>query len=70
MNAARRPCASTPIPTSMLDQTKDALREGRARRPIIFNNPARHNAVSLEMWQAAGAIMEDFENETTSASSS
>ena len=27
---------------------------------MIFNNPERHNAVSLEMWQAAGDIIEDF----------
>ena len=30
---------------------------------IVFNNPARHNAVSLEMWQAVAQIMEDFEND-------
>ena len=30
---------------------------------LIFNNPARHNAVSLEMWQAVAQIMEDFEND-------
>src|SRR3546814_2777772 len=27
---------------------------------ITFNNPARHNAVSLEMWEATHEIMEDF----------
>ncbi|MEJ2375498.1 MAG: enoyl-CoA hydratase [Pseudolabrys sp.] len=27
---------------------------------LIFNNPERHNAVSLEMWEAAGGILEDF----------
>ena len=27
---------------------------------MIFNNPERHNAVSLDMWQAAIAIMGDF----------
>lgn len=27
---------------------------------LIFNNPERRNAVSLEMWQAAAAILEDF----------
>ena len=27
---------------------------------LIFNNPERHNAVSLEMWQAASAILTDF----------
>jgi enoyl-CoA hydratase len=30
---------------------------------IIFNNPARHNAVSLDMWQAVAQIMEDFESD-------
>jgi len=27
---------------------------------MIFNNPERHNAVSLEMWQAAAKILRDF----------
>ena len=27
---------------------------------LIFNNPERHNAVSLEMWQAVSAILSDF----------
>ena len=27
---------------------------------MTFNNPERHNAVSLEMWQAADAILADF----------
>ena len=27
---------------------------------MIFNNPAKHNAVSLEMWDAASRIMSDF----------
>jgi enoyl-CoA hydratase/carnithine racemase len=30
---------------------------------IIFNNPARHNAVSLEMWQALATIMADFDRD-------
>src|SRR2546430_15663885 len=28
---------------------------------IIYNTPARHNAVSLEMWQGLAQIMDDFE---------
>lgn len=28
---------------------------------MIFNNPEKHNAVSLEMWDAADAILDDFE---------
>jgi enoyl-CoA hydratase len=27
---------------------------------LIFNNPERHNAVSLEMWEAASGILEAF----------
>src|SRR5262245_41833649 len=27
---------------------------------LIFNNPERHNAVSLEMWEAAAGILDDF----------
>jgi enoyl-CoA hydratase/carnithine racemase len=27
---------------------------------LIFNNPARHNAVSLEMWEAGKEILDDF----------
>ncbi len=27
---------------------------------ITFNNPRRHNAMSLEMWQALGSILEVF----------
>jgi len=27
---------------------------------LIFNNPARHNAVSTEMWAAAAEILDDF----------
>ena len=27
---------------------------------LIFNNPERHNAVSLEMWAATRAILDDF----------
>jgi enoyl-CoA hydratase/carnithine racemase len=47
----------------MLDQPLTskmiAEKEGGIGR-IIFNNPARHNAVGLEMWQALAAIIEDF----------
>jgi enoyl-CoA hydratase/carnithine racemase len=27
---------------------------------MVFNNPERHNAVSMEMWQAAESILADF----------
>src|SRR5712675_1378860 len=44
-----------PITSKMLAENDGAI--GR----IIFNNPARHNAVSLEMLQAVAQIMADFE---------
>jgi enoyl-CoA hydratase len=31
---------------------------------VIFNNPQRHNAVSLEMWQAAGSILDQFKSDS------
>src|SRR5213082_4151099 len=43
-----------PITSKMLAEKDGAV--GR----IIFNNPARHNAVSLHMWQAVLRIMDDF----------
>src|SRR5580704_8446109 len=46
-----------PLTTKMLAEKDGAI--GR----LIFNNPARHNAVSLEMWEAVGQIMDDFDND-------
>ena len=50
----------------MLDQPMTlkmlAEKDGAIGR-LIFNNPARHNAVSLEMWQAVAQIMDDFEHD-------
>src|ERR1700751_1756976 len=44
-----------PITSKMIAEKDGPL--GR----LIFNNPARHNAVSLEMWEAVTQIMDDFE---------
>lgn len=30
---------------------------------LTFNNPERHNAVSLDMWEAASGILEDFKSD-------
>ena len=30
---------------------------------LTFNNPERHNAVSLDMWEAAAGFLEDFKND-------
>src|SRR5277367_4907589 len=50
----------------MLDQPMTskmiAEKDGAIGR-LIFNNPARHNAVSLEMWEAVAQIMDDFEQD-------
>jgi enoyl-CoA hydratase/carnithine racemase len=37
-------------------------REGRVGY-LIFNNPERHNAVSRDMWEAAGRILGNFAND-------
>lgn len=39
-----------------------ARREG-AVGWLVFNNPERRNAVSLEMWQAIGEVLADFESD-------
>jgi enoyl-CoA hydratase/carnithine racemase len=30
---------------------------------MVFNNPERRNAVSLDMWQAIPPVLESFEND-------
>src|SRR5205823_6718932 len=61
-----KPAASTGV-LRMLDQPLTTTKMiGEKDGPIgriTFNNPARHNAVSLEMWQALAQIMEDFERD-------
>ena len=50
----------------MLDQpltSKMIAEKAGAVGRLIFNNPARHNAVSLEMWEAVARIVEDFETD-------
>jgi enoyl-CoA hydratase/carnithine racemase len=39
-----------------------ARKEGRVGY-IIFNNPERHNAMSLEMWEATGDILADYKKD-------
>ena len=50
----------------MLDQpltSKMIAEKDGAVGHLIFNNPARHNAVSLEMWQGVAQIVDDFESD-------
>src|SRR5580700_2229548 len=52
----------------MLDQpitSKMIAEKGGGIGRLIFNNPARHNAVSLEMWEAVANIIDDFERDDT-----
>ena len=49
--------AVTPAESKMLSR-----KEGRVGY-VIYNNPERHNAVSLDMWEAAVGILEDFKND-------
>lgn len=44
----------------MTTTDKMIARKDGAIGTLIFNNPARHNAVSLEMWRACADIMNDF----------
>ena len=48
---------ATPEPTA---EEKLLARMDGAVAHIVFNNPARHNAVSLEMWQRMIRLLEDF----------
>jgi enoyl-CoA hydratase/carnithine racemase len=48
----------------MMSQTDKILsrKDGRVGY-LIYNNPERHNAVSLDMWEAAVHILDDFRND-------
>lgn len=43
--------------------TKMLSREEGGVGYLIFNNPERHNAMSLEMWDATRRILDDFEHD-------
>src|SRR5271169_5938761 len=49
------------MPMNVMTQTDKMLsrKEGGVGY-LIFNNPERHNAVSLDMWEAAEGILADF----------
>jgi enoyl-CoA hydratase/carnithine racemase len=50
----------------MLDQPLTSKMLAEKDGPIgrlVFNNPARHNAVSLDMWEAVARIIDDFEQD-------
>jgi enoyl-CoA hydratase len=46
--------------TATLPEDKLIGRRDGSVGTVIFNNPARHNAVSLEMWETAATVIEGF----------
>ena len=53
----------TQAATQTVQTTKMLSRKERSVGYMTFNNPERLNAVSLDMWEAAYEIMEDFRND-------
>jgi enoyl-CoA hydratase/carnithine racemase len=47
---------------SYADNKVLSRKEGRVGY-VIYNNPEKHNAVSLDMWQAAVGILDEFRND-------
>jgi enoyl-CoA hydratase len=45
--------------TDTADEKLIGLKDGAVGH-VIFNNPAKHNAVSLEMWQTAAKVIDGF----------
>src|SRR6516162_7756497 len=62
-----RPRRSNPMPVTGGEAVNDmaqtakmlSRKDGRVGY-VIFNNPERHNAVSLDMWEATARILEEF----------
>ncbi len=57
MNASDTPAPASAVTDKMLSEVRDGI------GIMTFNNPARHNAVSMEMWVAAKAILEGFRDD-------
>lgn len=51
--------ASPPTPEAPVEEKMLGRRDGRVAH-IVFNNPARHNAVSLEMWARMTELLGEF----------
>jgi len=45
---------------AMTQADKVLARKDHGVGHLIFNNPERHNALSLDMWEAAGVILDEF----------
>jgi enoyl-CoA hydratase/carnithine racemase len=63
MHAMNQPAPATPAGArSFADNKMLSRKEGHVGY-VIYNNPAKHNAVSLDMWDAAVGILDDFRND-------
>jgi enoyl-CoA hydratase/carnithine racemase len=60
LHAAEAP-AGTTIPTST---ERMIARKDGAVGWMLFNNPARHNAVSMDMWKAVPEILDEFSRDS------
>jgi enoyl-CoA hydratase/carnithine racemase len=54
--------AAYPDAKSFADNKMLSRKEGHVGY-VIYNNPEKHNAVSLDMWQAAAAILGEFKSD-------
>ena len=54
--------ASTTDTKSFADNKMLSRKDGRVGY-VIYNNVEKHNAVSLDMWEAAVGILDDFRND-------
>jgi enoyl-CoA hydratase/carnithine racemase len=58
-----QPASVTPADAkSFADNKMLSRKEGRVGY-VIYNNPEKHNAVSLDMWQAAAGILDEFRSD-------
>ncbi len=58
-----QPAAVTPADTKPFADNKILSRRDGRVGYVIYNNPEKHNAVSLDMWQAAAAILDEFRDD-------
>ena len=56
---------ATPADTKSFADNKMLSRKEGGVGYVIYNNVAKHNAVSLDMWEAAVGILEDFKSDSS-----
>ena len=58
-----QPAAATSADTKSFADNKMLSRKDGKVGYVIYNNPEKHNAVSLDMWEAAASILDDFRSD-------